>query len=180
MRTYRWLIAAVLAVASWAVCAPASAATPAARVVVFPMASRIYLSDPSPFGPQPGDHLYRTVTVRAVLRNCPAPGFYLRSIDLTQDGITFPWDNPALGASEILCSGTGASAPAGMGFYGDQLHPGWAVVTVAVYDEENGTPITHTRQRVYIPRSHGVLLQVRPTAPISRVRAHPVATRMAP
>jgi hypothetical protein len=151
MRRFRWLIAAVLAVGSWALCAPASAATAAPRISVFPMTSRIFLSDPSPLGPQPGDHLFRTVKVRAVLRNCPAPGFYLRSIELTQNGVSYPWDNPALGASEILCSAAGGTAAAGMGFYGDGLHPGWAVVTVGVFDEENGTPITQTRQRVYIP-----------------------------
>jgi len=161
MRIFRWAIAAVLAVGAWALCVPASAATPAPRVTIFPVTSRIFLSDPSPLGPQPGDHLYRTVRVQASLWHCPAQGFYLRSIDLTQDGVSYPWDNFALGASEILCSATGATAPAGMGFYGDGLHPGWAVVTVAVTNEQDGTLIAKARARVFIPWGFSAFRQVR-------------------
>ena len=164
MRMYRWIVAALLAAVSLAVCAPAGAATPAPRITVFPVTSGIFLSDPSPLGPQPGDHLYRSVRVQAVLRNCPAPGFYLRSIELTQGGVSYPWNNTALGASEILCSAAGATTPVGMGFYGDELHSGWAMVTVGVFDEQNGTPIVQARQRVYIPRGFGTHRLVRPNS----------------
>ena len=164
MRMYRWLIAAVLAVASWAVCAPATAAAATPRIQVFPMTSRIFLSDPNPIGPLPGDHLYRTVKVQAALRGCPASGFYLRSIELTQDGVSYPWNNFALGASEILCSASGGTAPVGMGFYGNGLHPGWAVVAVGVFDEQNGTPVAQTRQRVYIPRWWAMVRHAHPNS----------------
>jgi hypothetical protein len=132
-----FLSSAVAACAAMLVLAPTASAAPAAQLKVLHEASAIYQYDPSPIGNGP---LYDTVTVYAQLRHCPA-GNYLLSMNLVQDGVSYPLASSALGVGEFSCTDTDAGPRLGMAFYGNGLHPGTAVVTVGASGEEDGVPL---------------------------------------
>ncbi len=115
----------------------AANAAPAVKLKVVHKTSAIYQYDPSPFG---GGPLYDTVTVYAQLRHCPV-GNYLLSMNLVQDGVSYPLASMALGVGEFSCTATDKAPRLGIAFYGNGLHPGTATVTVGANDEENGTPL---------------------------------------
>ena len=117
--------------------APTASAASTARLQIERNTSAIYQYDPSPMGL---GTLYDTVRVNAQLRNC-APGYYLLSITLVQDGVSYPWATTALGAGEIICTATATAPRVGMSFYGNGLHPGAAVATITIYRQEDGMPV---------------------------------------
>jgi hypothetical protein len=117
--------------------APTADAASATRLQIDRNTSAIYQYDPSPMGTGP---LFDTVKVTAQLRNC-APGYYLMSITLVQDGVSYPWASSALGAGEITCTATQTAPRVGMSFYGNGLHPGTAVANITIYRQEDGMPV---------------------------------------
>lgn len=130
--------------------APAASAAPATRLKIDASTSAIYQYDPSPMGL---GTLYDTVRVKAQLRNC-APGYYMLSITLVQDGVSYPWASTALGAGEIVCTGSGVTQT-GMSFYGNGLHPGTATVTITIYRQQDGMPVAVEGSRtVRIPAGY--------------------------
>jgi hypothetical protein len=132
-----FLSSTVAACAAMLLLAPTASAAPAAKLKVVHKTSAIYQYDPSPFG---GGPLYDTVTVYAQLRHCPV-GNYLLSMDLVQDGVSYPLASSALGVGEFSCTATDAGPRLSMAFYGNGLHPGTAIVTVGASGEEDGVPL---------------------------------------
>ena len=130
--------------------APTASAASTARLQIERNTSAIYQYDPSPMGL---GTLYDTVRVTAQLRNC-ASGYYQMSITLVQDGVSYPWASSALGAGEIVCTGTGVTHTS-MSFYGNGLHPGAALVTITIYRQADGMPVlTQGSRTVRIPAGY--------------------------
>jgi hypothetical protein len=144
-----FLSSAVAASAAVLLLAPTAAnAAPSARLKIEQNTGAIYQYDPSPNGTGP---LYDTVSAHARLRNCPA-GYYVLSMTLVQDGVSYPWASSALGAGEITCTATNSQPRVGMSFYGNGLHPGTAVVTMTIYAQADGMPVLAQSSRtVRIP-----------------------------
>jgi hypothetical protein len=145
------LSSTVAACAAMLVLAPSTSAAPRAQLAIEPHTGAIYQYDPSPNGTGP---LYDTVSAHARLRNCPA-GYYVLSMTLVQDGVSYPWASSALGAGEITCTATDSQPRVGMSFYGNGLHPGTAVVTMTVYKQADGMPVlAQSTRTVRIPAGY--------------------------
>ncbi|HEX8768561.1 MAG TPA: hypothetical protein VF714_09335 [Jatrophihabitans sp.] len=148
----RAFLSSTLAAAALLLLTPATSADagPAARLRIEPNTSAIFQYDPSPMGL---GTLYDTVSARAQLRNCPA-GYYILSMTLVQDGISYPWASSALGAGEVTCPASGTT-PVSMSFYGNSLHPGTAVVSITIYRQADGMPVlTESSRTVRIPAGY--------------------------
>jgi len=117
--------------------AVAANAAPAPQLKVEHKTSAIYQYDPSPVG---GGPLYDTVAVYTRLRHCPVGG-YLLSMNLVQDGVSYPLASTALGVGEFSCTATDTAPQLEMAFFGNGLHPGPAAITVGVYGQEDGVPL---------------------------------------
>jgi hypothetical protein len=125
----------------------AASAEPAPHLTIAHNTSAIYQSDPSLNG---DGVLHDTVQVVAELRHCPPAAYYLRSITLVQDGVSYEWATNALGAYELVCGAAGTGA-AGMAFVGNGLHPGIAVVTITVTRGIDDTVVAKDSRTVRIP-----------------------------
>jgi hypothetical protein len=110
--------------------------------------SGFYQYDPSIAGTGP---LYDAVRVQTQLRGCPA-GNYVLFMSLVQDGVSYPVASTANGVGEFACTATATAPQLTMGFYGNGLHPGTALVTATVYKDINGMPVlTEATSKVRIP-----------------------------
>jgi hypothetical protein len=135
----RAFLSSTLAAAAILLLTPAISADarPATRLTIERTTSAFYQYDGSPTGTGP---LYDAVAVHAQLRNCPA-GNYVLWATLVQDGVSYPVASTALGVGEFSCTATNAQPRVGMGFYGNGLHPGTALVTFTVYQQADGMPV---------------------------------------
>jgi hypothetical protein len=134
----RRLLSAMIAACLAMLVAPAAAdAKPAPRFKIEHSTSAFYLYDGSPLGTGPE---LDAVAVSAQLRDCPVGNYYL-DMSFVQDGVSYPIASTALGVGEFSCSATDTAPLLRMGFYGNSLHPGIALVTATVYVEVDGMPV---------------------------------------